>query len=95
MEFKSDDCTFTVPDRPTVKQQLKWFGAAMGHDKADTWLRNWEGAKQLIESWKSDILPDYKIDLDTITDPSQRELIIWVGLEVVKLMNALEDIPKN
>jgi hypothetical protein len=95
MEFKNEDCTFTIPDRPTVKQQLKWFGAAMGYNKEDTWIRNWEGAKQLIQTWQCDILPDYQIDLDTITDPSQREIVIFVGLETVKFMNLLEDIPKN
>jgi hypothetical protein len=95
VEYKNALATFTIPDRPNVRQQLQWFGAVTGVDPSLTWVRHWAGAKVLIQSWQSDVLPDYKTDLDTISDPSQRELILWVGLEVVKFMNALEDVPKN
>lgn len=95
MEFTFEQNKFTVPDRPTVRQQLKWFGVAQGYEKSDTWIRNWEGAKQLIQTWESDVLPDYKVDIDTLTNPSQREVIIWAGAQVLMYMNSLEDIPKN
>lgn len=92
MEFKREDCTFTVPDRPTVREQLAYYSAAAG---SNTLLRYWIGAQALIGSWKSTILPDYKADVNTLSDPSQTTLIIWAGLEVMKFMNALDDIPKN
>ena len=97
MEYKNEalKTTFTIPDRPNVRQQLQWFGAVTGADPSMTWVRHWEGAKVLIQSWQSDIIKDHKIDLETISDPTQRELVLWVGLEVLKVMNALEDIPKN
>lgn len=96
MEFKNDKCTFTVPDRPTVRLQMQWYGAAGGIDGATTWVRYWEGAKQLIQNWKCESMPDLNaIDLDVLTNPSDREILIWAGLQVLQHMNSLEDIPKN
>lgn len=95
MEFKRDDCTFTIPDRPTVRQQLAWFGAAGGRDPSDVYDRYWEGAKQLIQTWQCDALPDYKVSLDEISNPSQASVILWAGVAVWRFMNELEDIPKN
>lgn len=92
MEFHREDCTFTIPDRPNVREQLAYYSAAAG---ANTLLRYWMGAKTLIIKWESSTLPDHKADIDELTDPSQTNLIIWAGLEVMKFMNALEDIPKN
>jgi hypothetical protein len=95
MQFKNDNCTFEIPDRPTVRQQLMFFGAASGVNPNDAMLRYWEGAKVLISKWESKVIPDYKISLDDMTDPTQAQIIIWAGLEVLKFMNQLEDIPKN
>jgi len=95
MKFEREDCTFEIPDRPTVRQQLLFFGAASGVSSNDAMLRYWEGAKALIVKWESKVIPDYKISLDDMTDPTQAQLIIWAGLEVLKFMNSLEDIPKN
>jgi len=94
MKFERENCTFTVPDRPTVRQQLAWFSAASGKDPEDTMARYWEGAKQLIESWDCEIL-NLDDDIDQLTNPSQTTVIIWAGLQVMAHMNKLEDIPKN
>lgn len=95
MEFKRDNCTFIIPERPTVRQQMMWFSAVSGSDKTKSLERYWEGAKALIEKWESSALPDYKISLDAITDPSQTSIVIWAGIQVLDFMNGLEDIPKN
>lgn len=95
MKFEREECTFEIPDRPTVRQQLLYFGAAGGVDKNDAMLRYWEGAKQLIQKWDCKVMPDYKISLDDLTDTSPTQIIIWAGLEVLQFMNKLEDIPKN
>lgn len=95
MEFKRNDCTFTIPDRPTVRQQLAWFSAAGGRDPNDVYDRYWEGAKQLIQEWQCEAISDFKISLDEISNPTQTNIILWAGIEVWRFMNKLEDIPKN
>lgn len=92
MEFTRDEYKFTIPDRPTVRQQLEYFSAGASLPLA---LRHWEGAKTLIQSWECKLLPDYRADLDTITNPAVTSLIIQAGAEVVRFMNSLDDVPKN
>jgi hypothetical protein len=93
MQFKNEKCSFTIPDRPTVRQQLAYFSAGSGH--SETLVRYWEGAKALMQDWQSEILPDSSVSLDELSDPAQTSVIIWAGLEVLKHMNALEEVPKN
>jgi len=95
MKFERENCTFTIPDRPTVRQQLEWFSAASSQDQNDKLARWWEGAKALIETWECKVLPDLHSDIDTLSDPSQTTVIIWVGTQVLNFMNSLEDVPKN
>lgn len=92
MEFAGEHYKFTVPDHPTVRQQLEYFSAGAGLPMT---LRHWAGAKVLIQNWESDKLPDYKTDLDTITDPLVTTLIIKAGIEVMQFVNDLEKVPKN
>lgn len=92
MEFNKPDYKFTVPDRPTVRQQLEYFSAGAGLPMA---LRHWEGAKTLIQSWECEKLPDHKVDLDTISDPAATTIIIAAGADVVRFMNSLDEVPKN
>lgn len=92
MEYKTDTYKFTVPDRPTVRQQLEYFSAAAG---SASLIRYWGGAKSIIQTWECELLPDYTVDLESITDPKVTAVIIEVGLDVMKYINALEDVPKN
>lgn len=95
MEFKTEQYTYTIPDRPTVRQQLMYSGLCAERADEELILKHWEGAKLLIQTWSSTILPDYKVDLDKVSDPSQASIISAIGLEVRQFMNALEDLPKN
>lgn len=92
MEFKRDECTFTIPDRPTVEQQLHYYSAP---GDENTLLRFWEMAKALIQTWECSVLPDFKTDLSTLDSPTVTSVIIWAGIEVKKYMSELDDIPKN
>lgn len=94
MEFTSEihKCTFTIPDRPTVREQLAYFSGASG---SDFLFRLWSGAKAIITKWECDLLPDKETKLETLFDPSVTQMLIWVGLKVSEHMGALEDIPKN
>jgi hypothetical protein len=98
VEFKrkKPDCVFTVPDRPTVRQQLQYFSNTVSmSDDEDLFFRYWRGATALISDWKCEILPDFHIDLDKADDPNLTNLIIWAGLQVRDHMNSLEALPKN
>lgn len=96
MEFSRSDCKFTIPDRPTARQQMAWYNAHAGRDKHQQIARNWEAAKELIQTWDCEKLPVLeKVDLDAITQPSHVDILIWAGSEVYRFMNELEDIPKN
>jgi hypothetical protein len=92
MEFTREGCTFTIPDKITVRQQLEYFSAGAGLPLA---LRHWEGAKTLVQKWECAELPDYTVDLDSITDPKATTFIIWAGIQVMQFVNALDSIPKN
>ncbi len=95
MEFSSDHVRFTVPDRPTVRQQLDYYSMIAHAEGRVMFERYWTGALPLIEKWECDALPDYESDLDKISDPAQTTVIIWAGMRVMEHMNGLKDIPKN
>ena len=87
---------FTIPEKPTVRQQLAYLGEASVLPSAEMFLRLWEGAVALIEDWECKLLPDLqKIDIDELNDPQVTEIILWVGMECRKRMSELDNIPKN
>lgn len=94
--FSNEDVYFTVPTRPTVRQQLAYLGGAAVLPGADLFIRLWEGAKALIDDWECKDLPDInEVDLDEIEDPAATAVIVWVGMRVSKHMNKLDEVPKN
>jgi len=92
---KVPECKFTVPTRPTVRQQMEYFSACAGAREEKLLTRFWEGAKVLVIDWNCEILPDYKKDTDDMDNPAQAELITWAALQVKAHMDSLENIPKN
>jgi hypothetical protein len=97
MNFTNDQlgCSFSVPDRPTVRQQLQYFALVKESRGKEQFERMWEGAKALISDWKCEALPDFQASLDDLTDPTQAQIVIWAGLQVLGHYNRLEDLPKN
>jgi hypothetical protein len=97
MRFEKDDkkCVLEVPDRPTVRQQMIYMGKASGLADGTYPLRFWEGAKTLILLWECEAFPDYTVDLDSVSDPTVSDILIWAGLRVWEHMANLEDLPKN
>lgn len=98
MEFTNDDpkVRFTVPDRPTVRQQMRYADVAvMQGNNFTAW---WRAASVLIEDWECDLIPalDKANELmDKETNPKITEILTWVGMKVKEHINALEEIPKN
>lgn len=99
MEFTKEkpDCKFSVPDKPTVRQMLEYFSASAGVEQNKFLERAWEGAKTLIirGSWKCEVLPEVDADLDTLTNPSAADVILWAGMRVREYMDELDRLPKN
>lgn len=99
MEFTrvEPDCTFALPDKITVRQQLAYISASSSVDQSQFLEKTWEGAKAMIipQSWRCEIMPDMGADLDTLTDPKIADVILWVGMQVREHINSLESVPKN
>jgi len=97
MEFKRENpsCTFSVPDKITVRMQMAYFSQASIRPTADLWERLWMSAKPLIEDWQCEIMPDKNTDLETLTDPQITNVIIWASAQVQGYMDGLGTVPKN
>jgi hypothetical protein len=95
MRYEKDGTSFEVPDKPTVRQQMAYMGAAVGRMDAHFLIKLWEGAKEIVTYWKCDLMPDMRTDIDTISDPAIVDVLIWVCLTTQTHMQKLERIPKN
>ena len=97
-EFKNDNLSarFTVPDRPTVRQQLAYYSRVIQSTGTVDFEKYWEGAKVLIEEWECEKIPDYgSVNLDKIDDPEITHIIVWVGMQVKMHFDTVERVEKN
>lgn len=111
MEYINErlDIRFTLPDRPTVGQQLRYRGHvfATGTFTDDVYLRYWAGFLGLFEEWTSakkskdkykpcDFLPDPKeVNFETQTDMRVTDAVMWAGNTAAGYMMSLDELPKN
>ncbi len=97
MDFQSDkySTSFSIPDRPTVRQQMSYVSTAGRAQNKEYVEKLWEAAKQIITSWKSELLPDITASLDTVDDPQITDMIIWAAFGVKNHVEGLESTPKN
>lgn len=97
MEFKrkKPDCKFTVPDRPTVRQQLEYFSLAGGASDQDMLVRYWLGTVALIEAWECKLMPDYNVDIDELDNPEITNIMVWAGLQIRQHINSLDSLSKK
>lgn len=97
MEFKRENpnCSFTVPDRITVRMQMTYFSQASIRPSADLWERLWSAALPLIENWQCELAPDKNINLDEVTDVNVTNVIIWASSQVQRYMDGLGTVSKN
>lgn len=96
-EFKHETLktTFTVPAEPTVSEQLSFYGETAFSDRKQMFTRYWEGARTLILSWQSEIMPDMNISLEETTSAKVGQIIRWAGMAVANHMATLEEIDPN
>ena len=96
MEFTKEKpkVRFTIPDRPTARQQLAYYSATAGTHSEDYLFRLWSGARALMIEWEcGDFEKD--VNLDEVTDPSIVDVVLWAALQVKTYISKLEDLPKN
>lgn len=94
MQFEKDGLKFSIPDRPTVRQQLAYYSATTGTDAERHLERLWNGAKALIVEWECELFKA-DVDLDTVDNPKITDLMLWAAIQVRAYINKLEEIPKN
>jgi hypothetical protein len=51
------DAHFTLPARPTVRQQLEYYSRYNDTRSDPMYLRLWYSAQVLIKDWQSEVLP--------------------------------------
>ena len=99
MEYQREDepkVRFTVPDRPSVRQQLQYLGAGVSAGGSDFFLSLWRGALVLVDEWECEIIPNpRKLDLNKADDLKITEVVTWVGMRVREFVNSLDNVPKN
>ena len=97
MEYTNEKlgCSFGVPDRPTVRQQLAyWSNIRAFEEDAPTIIRLWLGVAGIVQDWACEALPDPKTSLDDIDNPTQTLVVQWAALQVFSHFNKLADLPK-
>lgn len=98
MEFKSEafGVSFTLPSPITVRLQLNYTSVAILARGKELFEQYWLAALSVIRDWHCELIPDpQKLDLEQETNPRIAEIVVWVGMEVKKHMDRLEDVPKN
>ena len=96
MNYEKDGNKFSIPDRPTVRQQMRYFSTVQWADNPQRMELHWEAARELITEWYSERLPVLEeIDIDALSDPSDLNVLVWAGAQVAVYMTRLEDVPKN
>jgi hypothetical protein len=112
MEFVHEETgtKLTLPERPTVYQQLMYSSALFDYKDENVFWRNWLCAQFLIENWESEIIPErtevFKerlpgeegesgIFLTEETDSRVTDVLIWAGNRAAIHIATLGKITKN
>lgn len=87
---------FTLPDRPSVRQQLAFYSEAGAIVRGpDLYERIWRGALTLMSDWECSALPDPHVDPETLTDQRAARVIMWAANVTLGHMNRLEELDPN
>lgn len=99
MKFENEKlgCSFEIPDKLTVRQQLTfWQSVSDAEASAGSFsARNWEAGQPLIVNWQCEVLPDRTASLDEMTDPKQAQVVSWASNQIVMYIVGLDGLPKN
>lgn len=86
---------FSVPDRLTVREQLRYFSVREVADMGDVYEANWRACLPLVQGWQCAALPDPQaLDLETSDDPQAARVMMWVANTVAGHVRRLGEVPK-
>ena len=97
-EYSNDDfgVSFSIPDKLTIRQQLRFRSESAFSSNADKLERFWFGAQELIQDWECERIPNPReVDLATETDPKIVDVINYVASVTAGHMMRLGYIEKN
>lgn len=96
MEFKRDEpvkVRFTIPDRPTVRQQMAYYSEASGTIRPHL-ERLWLGTRAIILEWECDLFK-HDVNLDEVDNPEIMSIMLWAAIQVRDHLNKMSEVPKN
>lgn len=110
-EYVNEDLgvRFTMPDAPTVGQQLKYRGRvfAAGQFTDDVYSRYWQGLLAVVDEWTGTekngkgyeackLIPDpQKLDFEKETSIRVADVVQWAGNTAARHMLSLEEVDPN
>lgn len=87
---------FSMPARPTVRQQMRWTSAISMGPVAAAFERVWYGMKPLITDWQCEIIANpFEFDLDESDDYRAHDIIVWAAEQASSHMASLRDVKKS
>lgn len=88
-------CSFELPERVTVRQQLTYITDLNAHEGEPGVIQMWEAGRKLIQDWRCEVMPDPAASLDELFDMKAARVVTWAGLTVMRHMQGLDNVPKN
>lgn len=97
MKFKDKKLgvSFEVPDKFTVRDQLRYKGVTSTLDSEDFLINLWHGARLFIQKWECEKFPDFDVSIDKIHDPAIADIVSWAGMQVLGHIRELETPKKK
>ena len=86
--------SFEVPDKPTVRDVLRYDGAVDALQGSDLYERLWSGVAVMASDWQSERVA-LDADLGELHDMGAVDVIKWAGLVVFSHVQQLKRTPKN
>lgn len=89
--------SFTLPDTPTVREQLKIDSRMALLFSVDDWyLVYFQAINHVINDWECEKVPNPKdLLVENETDPDITAIIVWTCKTVQDWRNNLGNVPKN
>lgn len=97
-EFKTDKwggVRLVVADKPSVFQIVAFDSKRLELDGQPSMIILWEMAKQLIQEWECEAMPDHTVDLASLDDPRAARVIEWAAPIISAYRRSLDAVPKN
>lgn len=96
-EYKNEELgvRFTMPDKPTVRQMLRYRSVLPAREGRATLYEDlWYAIGEMAGGWECEVVKPGD-DLDKIDDARAADVIAWVIATGANHMNRVGTVPKN